>query len=241
MKRFFKLSITLAVFSFFLTGCTIKTMENNRRTVSVSGAGTVEVEADNATVTLAVITRSKDVSVAADENASKMTKVQDAITLLGIPSENITTEGYTVYQEHNYSNGKNIPGDYNVTNRIKIFVKDLPLVSKVIDTSLKNGANELQSCQYGISNKDMYVKQARILAVQNAQEAASLIAGTGGAVLGKILTVTEHKNSFSGRNFAMKSSAANDEIVLESAAASTPINAGKTSITINVDATFELK
>lgn len=236
-----KITLILTAVCFFsFSACTIKTTELERRTVSVSGTGSVEVEADNATITLAVITRGKDVATAAEENAEKMTKVQEAVIALGIEDKNVTTEGYTVFQENQYVNGRQIPGNYNVTNRIKIFVKDLTLVSSVIDSSLKAGANELQSCTYGISNNEIYVKQARILAVQNAQEAANLLAGTSGAVLGKILKITEHKNAVAGKLFSVRASS-DDNAVLESSGASTPISAGKTKITINVDAVFELR
>lgn len=220
--------------------CTIKTQQNNKRTVSVSGSGTVEVEADSATLILSVITRAKDVAQASQENALKMQKVQNSIIESGIPEKDITTEGYSVYQERNYVNGRSVLGDYNVTNRIKVYIKDLSLVSNVIDLSLKNGANELTSLQYGITNKELFVKQARILAVQNAQEAANLIAGTSGAVLGKILTVSEDFNNFGGRTIMAKAAVANDQL-LESATVATPLNAGKSSITITVHATYELK
>ncbi|WP_147634423.1 SIMPL domain-containing protein [Treponema pectinovorum] len=236
LKTISFISVTL-----FLSACTIKTMENNnRRTVSVSGTGTVEVEADNATIILSVNTRGKDVLKASEENAQKMTKVQDAVVNAGISKENISTQRYTVYQESNYSSGRSIPGDYVVSNNIKIFVKDLSLTSAVIDSALKSGANELSSLEYGISKNDVYVKQARTLAVQNAHDTANLIVTTDGAMLGKLISINEHQNNYGVyRSYAAKNLMADAED--SSISVSTPVNAGKSTISFTVDAVYEIK
>lgn len=226
-----------------LCSCTIKTTEYARRTVSVSGKGSVEVEADNATIILSVITRGKDVGEAAKENAEKMTAVQEAVIALGISKDNISTEGYTIDQDTSYTNGKIIYGDYVTTNRIKVFVKDLSMAGEVIDCALKAGANQLSSFQYGISSKDAYVKQARTLAVQNAHDAANLIATTSGALLGKVITLSEHTNNYSVYNAKAVAMAASLEDAVEAdiGGLSTPVSAGKTTISFTVDAVYELK
>lgn len=238
-----KLNLTLVCFTVLLfASCTIKTTQVNRRTVSVSGTGSVEVEADNATVTLSVITRAKDAGNASRENAEKMTKVQEAVVSAGILKDDISTERYTIEQETSYSNGRVIYGDYVATNRIKVFVKDLNLTGTVIDTALKNGANQLSSFQYGITNKDSYVKQARTLAVQNAHDAANLLATTGGAFLGKVLTINEQSNSFGMYKIsAMRANSIEADAVPEATSVSTPISGGKTTISFTVDAVYELK
>ena len=238
-----KLNLTLVCFTVLLfASCTIKTTQVNRRTVSVSGTGSVEVEADNATVTLSVITRAKDAGNASRENAEKMTKVQEAVVSAGILKDDISTERYTIEQETSYSNGRVIYGDYVATNRIKVFVKDLNLTGTVIDTALKNGANQLSSFQYGITNKDSYVKQARTLAVQNAHDAANLLATTGGSFLGKVLTINEQSNSFGMYKIsAMRANSIEADAVPEATSVSTPISGGKTTISFTVDAVYELK
>lgn len=237
-----KKAVFIVLAALTLCSCTIKTTEYARRTVSVSGRGSVEVDADNATIVLSVITRGKDVGAAAKENAEKMTSVQEAVIALGISKDNISTEGYTIDQETSYTNGKVIYGDYVTTNRIKVFVKDLSIIGEVIDSALKAGANQLSSFQYGISDKDAYVKQARTLAVQNAHDAANLIATTSGALLGKVITLSEHTNNYSVYNYkalaASMTEAATDTAMNE---VSTPISAGKTTISFTVDAVYELK
>ena len=132
MKKIFaSFSFLLLAGVFFFSSCSIQQDSYSKRTVSVSGTGSVTLEADNATVILSVITRGKDVSETSQENASKMTAVQEAIVKAGISKDCISTQNYSVYQESHYDNktGRQIPDDYRVTNQIKILVKKISMAS----------------------------------------------------------------------------------------------------------------
>ena len=171
-----------------------------------------------------------------------MTKVHESVLALGILPEDVSTEHYTINQESNYLNGKVIYGDYVATNRIKIFVKDLTMAGNVIDAAIKAGANQLSSFQYGISNKESFVKQARTLAVQNARDTANLLATTSGAFLGKVISLNEQSNNFGF--YRVNAKRASLEAAVEDSASSfvsTPISGGKTTISFTVDAVFEIK
>jgi len=238
MKLLQSILVVLLTGSLF-TSCIVRQYPASKRTVSVSGTGSVTAEADNATIVLSVINRSKDVSTAAKENAAKMTAVQKAIQASGISKSSISTQNYSIFQESTYNKGTHIPGDYRVTNEVKVSVQDLDKVSDVIDTAIKAGANQLSSLNFGITDTQLAVKQARTLAIQQAQEAALLIAGTSGAELGKVLTIDEMQHNEMPRSMMLKSNAARTDSVLEEA--STPISSGKSTITITVNATYELK
>lgn len=220
-----------------LSSCSIKQVQYSKRTVSVSGTGTVEVEADNATIVLSVVTTAKEATLAAENNAKKMTAVTEAITALAVPKENISTQNYSIYQEQSSSGGKIIYGDYRVSNEIKIFLKDKNLASSVIDASIKAGANRLSSLNFGITDADLYVKQARTLAVQQAFESATLIAGTSGAMLGNALQINEEYSSRAFPKVAVRNAYAETM----DASYSTPISGGKSSISVTVNAVYELK
>ena len=237
LKNMKILAVASAV-SALMMSCTYKNVDYSTRTVSVHGTGSVEVEADNATIMMSVVTRGPDVAAASNENAKIMAEVQKSVLSLGIARNDVTTENYTVEQETNYIDGKNVLGDYRVTNRVKIHIKNVELVSNVIDTALEAGANRLSWLQYGISDNALAIKQARTLAVQQAQEAAQLIAGTSGAKLGKILRVEEMQDMNNARNVTMMAKAA-DSAMFETA--STPIQGGKSTVTVSVDAIYELK
>ncbi len=234
MKRFIQTSAFAAAIILSLCSCLPK---KPARTVSVSGSGSVTLEADNATVSLSVITRGKEITEVSSENAKKMTAIQDALVQKGIKKDSISTENFSLRQETSYDRGKTIYGDYVVTNQINIFVKDINLVSDVIDTSLKNGANQLSSLSYGVNDTELAEKQAKILAMQQAQEAARVLAGTAGSKLGKVLSISESNGNYFPKARLMKAEAI-DELFSDSVA--TPVSAGKTTVTVTVDAVFEL-
>ena len=238
ISKVIKIAAAISMIATVSTSCTYKNVDYSTRTVSVHGTGSVEVDADNATIVMSVVTRGPNVAEASNENAKIMTDVQKSVLALGLSKNDVTTENYSVEQESNYIDGKRVPGDYRVSNRIKIHMKNVEIVSSVIDTALAAGANQLSSLQYGISDNALAIKQARTLAVQQAQEAAQLIAGTSGAKLGKVLRVEEMQDMNNRRSVAMKAKAANDALF---ETASTPIQGGKSTVTVSVDAIYELK
>ncbi|MBQ0051474.1 MAG: SIMPL domain-containing protein [Treponema sp.] len=231
-----------AISSLSLFSCSIKQVEYSQRTVTVSGEGTVTVEADTATIRAAVITRAKEVVDASNQNAVKMTEIQKALKANGIQKDSISTEDYSVYQESKYNSktGENVPGDYRVTNTIKVTLKDVSKIGDTIDLCLKNGANSLSSISYGISNPEIAEKQARTMAIQKAQESANLLAGTSGAQVGKVLKITEVSNS-TPRNMLMKSSRAVAAEAYNDAMAPTPIANAKSSISVRIEAVYQLR
>lgn len=228
----------------FFSSCTVKQDAYARRTVSASGTGSVTVVADNATVILSVITKGKDVAAASSENAEKMTAVQNSLIEAGIQKDNITTENFNIYQESYYDpkTHTTVSGDYRVTNQIKIYIKKIDMISSVIDLSLKSGANQLSSLTYGITDTELAEKQARTIAVQKAKESAALLAGASGAQLGNVLSIHERTEQIYPRNYLMKANAtlgAVEEMAAD--AAPTPIQGGKSTVTISVDTVYQLR
>lgn len=238
-----KTIISILAGALILSSCSIHQDNYSKRTVSVSGTGAVTLEADNATIILSVITKGKEVAETTEDNAKKMTAVQDAIIKSGISKDCISTQNFSVYQESHYDQktGRQIPDDYRVTNQIKILVKKIDKVSEVIDLALKSGANQLSSLDYGVSDTEIAKKQARTLAISQAQEAANLLAGASGAKLGKVLSITEHANYAYPRAKMLKASLANADGAFAEEAVSTPVSGGSSTVTISVDAVYQLK
>ena len=241
-KTFCFIASALFAGVFALSSCSIQQDAYSKRTVSVSGTGSVTLKADNATIILSVITKGKEVAETSAENAKKMTAVQDAIVKAGIAKDCISTQNFSVYQESHYDNktGRQIPDDYRVTNQIKILVKKISMASDVIDLALKSGANQLSSLTYGVTDTEIAKKQARSLAIQQAQESANLLAGASGAKLGKVLSISEHADYAYPRAMLMKSTANADMGAVEEAVA-TPVSGGSSTVTISVDAVYQLK
>jgi uncharacterized protein len=237
LARFFIYGSLSAAFVVCSVSCTVKTVSGDRRTVSVNGTGEVKIESDTATVSFSVITRAKEASTAAADNAFKMTSVQNVVIAAGCPKESITTQNYSVYQESSYDKGNRISGDYRVSNEVVANLKDIKLLSKVIDAAVSNGANEVSSISFGISDTETPANEARKLAAVQAKEKAKTLAESSGAKLGKLISINEEyepDSPIAGR--MMKAAAYND---MESAP--TPVSSGNTAIRVTVNAVYELK
>lgn len=229
-----KLVATLFLGAMFLTSCSVKQVQYSERTVSVQGTGVVTVDNDNAIIVLSVITRDPESTVAAEANAEKMTKVQDAIIAAGCPKDSLTTQNYIINQDYNYQT--QTYGNYTVTNQIKISLKDLSITNKIIDEAIKAGANNVSQLDFFVSDTNMAYKQARTMAVQNAQEAANLIAGASGAKLGKVLSIKEvpsGRSSWNGNGYVAAKA--------EMASPETPLQGGSREFSVVVDAVYEIK
>ena len=230
-----------ALFCALYTSCIVRQYPADERTVSVRGTGSVSVEADRAIIVLSVITTARDAGTAASQNAEKMAQVQNAVIGAGGSQDAISTENYTIYQEYEYVKERRVAGDYRVSNEIKIFLKNKDLASTIIDAAIAAGANALSSLTFTVSSPELAIKQARTAAVQNAQESANLIAGTAGAQLGKVLKIEEIDRQNAG-NLRVTSNADMMSAMRESGRGSaTPVQSGKVTFTVTVDATFALK
>jgi uncharacterized protein YggE len=236
MKRCFFAFVLALVFT--ASSCvTVRKETLSERVITVNGSGQVSLAPDRASISLSVVTRNADASAAAEENARKMTAVQDALKALGVDAAAVSTSNYTVTREFVYKDGASIPGDYRVTNRVNVAVKDLDAVGRLIDAAIKAGANEMTQLSYSSSNTEAAVKEARSLAVKQAQEAARLLAENAGARLGRVISLTEAAGSMPAPRPLVK--AMNAEAAVEDAL--TPVSANDSTVTVTIEARFELK
>ncbi|MCK9170903.1 MAG: SIMPL domain-containing protein [Treponema sp.] len=220
-----------------LFSCTINKSAETPRTITVSGKGTVSAEPDQAAIVVSVVTQEWIAKQASDENAVTMAKVRDAVIAAGITPDDIATTDYNINRQDTWVNGRNWPGKYQVRNSLNITIKNTNLASTVIDAAVAAGANELSSLSFSVADTSSFVRQARTLAVQQAQDAASLLAGASGCKIGQVISITENNNS--GARLMTKTF--NAESVMAAGNASTPVSAGKIEVSSNVTITYALQ
>ena len=97
--------ITLCLL-FALFSSVLAFSQGNKRTISVSGSGSIRVPADTARLTFSVITKEKLALDSVQNNVTKMNNVYDALKKIGIDEKNISTSNYSLYQETIYKDGK---------------------------------------------------------------------------------------------------------------------------------------
>ena len=167
-------------------------LQQEAKTILVSGSGTASDRADEATVILGVQTEGKTASEASRENAELMASVIDAIKDLGLTEEDMRTVSYSIYPVYSKSDYSEIVG-YRVINMISVKVRDMNLIGTVIDVATANGANRIQGVSFGLSleKREELKRKAYIAALKDAESKASLIAETLNVEITGVYYVTE--------------------------------------------------
>ncbi|HJO92008.1 MAG TPA: SIMPL domain-containing protein [Victivallales bacterium] len=237
----------IAVISLFFLPFMLKAencnKDNNISTISVSGRAEISVSANLLKISLAAVSTDKTPEEALKENNEKITAIVKALNTIGLEKNSIQTLGYTLIPNRNPRPDKP-PKDWNpvvgytVNNILLVKTKKLNLAGKIIETSVKAGANKINSLNFTLDNQNIYKNQVIEKAVANASSFAETIAKSTNskivkiksANLGNIYSLADNPRNYSN-NFMMVKGA-------ESAGSSPSINPGKIKINANVNITY---
>lgn len=146
--------------------------------VRASGEATITAKPDRAQVTIAVLTQSSTAQAASAKNATQTAQVLDAIKRALGANGQVTTTGYSISPEYQYSqNGSpaKVTG-YNASNTVLVTVDDLSLVGNVIDKATSAGANNINNIAFMLRNDEPVRTQALAEAAAKARASAEAIA-----------------------------------------------------------------
>ena len=185
MKKLIKSFIVIGFQAVLLSSCVIKQPQEiveTPKTINVTGHGSVTIEPDLIYIKFLVRTM--------DWNAVNSNNAINAIISVGVPQEDISTSDYSITQD----NSNNYPGQYTVRNTISVVIRNLDIAGAVIDAAVKQntGANGVTSFKYGVSDQTTSLRQARTIAIQDAQDAASLLAGASGCKITGVQSINEY-------------------------------------------------
>lgn len=229
-----KIFCLMAMFIFMMTSTTFA--EENLRIISVNGEGIVETSPDRATISVGIVSRDRDASKVQSENARIATEIINSVVALGVERKNIRTGNYSFRQVFRHDDkGKRIFDGYESNNTVTIIVDDLKLVGKVIDTSLNHGANQIDSLQFGLKNKESFQAEAIQLAVRDARAKAEIVARELGTNIIGVKSVSINSDSISAPRYHKMAMMANDSESFE-----TPIEGGSLSCSASVNIDFEI-
>lgn len=202
-----------------------------------AGQGEAKVTPDRASVLVNVQTRAATAAAAASENAQRTTAVLDAVMRLGLPAEQLSTEGYTVYPDLTYSRDGAAPrvSGYVVTNTVRAETHRPAQAGAIVDAALGAGANMINGLSFFASSIEQPRRQAIASAVANARADADGMARAAGGTLGQLLELSTQGPTIPPRPMfdvaAMRGKTAKAE--------PTPINPAQQTITVYVNARWQ--
>ena len=236
MNKAFKSILIIGLGTALLSSCVLGRPEKEPapvRSITVSGSGSVSVKPDMVSIKFIVKNTGWVCPQVAEKNAVNTTNAINAIKEAGIPESDISTFDYSISQDNSHS----YAGEYTARNTIAVIIRNTDLTGKVIDAAVKNniGANGVTSFEYLVSDKATALREARTLAIKNAQDAASLLAGASGCKVNGVLEIREDYTSASRGNDMMFKA-----VSMEAGSTPTPIVEGNVTITSNVTIKYEL-
>ena len=207
------------------------------RTLSVTGSGQTYLAPDIAYINVGVHTEKPTAAEAVAENTTQTQTVIDAIKKFGIDAKDIRTTNFSIWPTDKYDPVSGAPtGEktYSVDNTVYVTVRDLDKLGDLLDTVVKAGANNVNSVQFDVADKDAALKTARADAVKDGQAKAKELAEASGLSLGEIQSIG-FSDSVPYPIFDGKGGGAAAD------AASVPIQPGQLTFTVTVNIMYVLK
>jgi uncharacterized protein len=148
-------------------------------------------------ISVAVITKNINLQTAQSLNDEISKNLINALLQLEIAKEDIKTSSYTIFPEYDYVEGKQIFNGYNVTHVLDIKVRDINMAGEVINTAVRNGANQINRVDFTLEDAKYHYNRALKLAVKDAASKAQSITAVMKVNFDPIpCSITEQSQSF---------------------------------------------
>jgi uncharacterized protein YggE len=162
--------------------------------VTVVGMGETTSRPDMAQVQVGVVTQSKTAAQALEENNTAMTALFKSLSDHGVGEKDIQTTNFNVAPQYRRDDrgqqATEIVG-YQVTNMLRVKVRQLNRLGKVIDDVVKLGANQLHGISFSVAEPAPLFDEARRKAMADARRKAELYAQEAGVKLGRVRHIQE--------------------------------------------------
>ncbi len=195
-------------------------------TVQASGSATINVNPDQAQLTVGVVTQGATAQEAGSQNASQTTAMLSALTSVLGNNGKVQTIGYSVSPQYNNKQPAQITG-YMASNTVQVTLYDLSRIGRLIDAANGAGANHVSSLNFGLQNPEPTMEQALSQAAAQARARAAAIASGLGSKTGAVVS-------------AQQGGSVIPVIGLAGAASPTPIETGTVAVSATVTVTLAL-
>lgn len=240
MKKSFIL-LSIVCISLFLCSCATADTAVNKSTVSVSGTGSVTLNADVVSFTVSVSETAETTGLAQQAANKKMSQILSIIRSYGIQEEDITTTALNFSSEYYWEDGRQIKTGEVVSQSLYIRMKDIEKFGSLVDDlGSKVSGISFYSVSFEAEDYSQAYREARKLAFQDAYEKALIYSESSGQKLGKALSINDgYTNTSSVRslNYDAKMAYA----VVEEAVYSTEAPTGNLNVTVSCSVVFELE
>lgn len=254
--NFFKvLAILVLITSIFMVFKTIGAYKENAfigqdtvNTISFSGKGEVFATADIATFNFSVTEEAATTAKAQEMSAEKINKALTYLKDQGIEDKDIKTNNYNVYPRYEWrdttiggrwvQNGERVLVGYEVSQSVTVKVREIDNAGTLLSGIGEIGVNNISGLTFSIDDEDALNREARKLAIEDAQAKAEQLASDLGVKLVRIVNFNEAGVPQYYNDMMYKSESA----AMGTGGAIAPeIPLGENTITSNITITYQIK
>lgn len=156
--------------------------------ITVAATGSVKAVPDRAELMFGVTTLAATAEKATAANATRMSRLIDALKAAGVRSDDIRTQSVSVSQRHS-PEGKPLP-NYSAENTVSVRVASAR-AGAIVDLAVENGATNASGPSFNVSDRDALYRDALAEAVREARKKAEAIGAAGGVSVGDVTRVVE--------------------------------------------------
>jgi uncharacterized protein len=171
---------------------------DHRRTLAMTGEGTVPLPTEFAVVDSTIRTTSRKAGDALRENRDTVAAVTAALRQMGIADGDVKVVNFLLMPNRAPFDAKSDASDktvsYTVFNEVKVSLNDISKSGSVMDALIENGAYYNANVNFGPKDFDAQVAEARALAARDARGRAEICARELGLTLGPVISVRENGN-----------------------------------------------
>lgn len=208
------------------------------RTIVVTESSEVSTKPDIALTTIGMISSGETVKEAQDANTTVMNNIIAGLKALGIEETDIQTAQYNVYPKYTYtSNEGRVEDGYEVSQNVKIKIRNLSKANSVISLAGEYGANTVGGLQFSIDDPAAAKQDAREAALKKVKLKALKLANSLGVDIVGVVSYNEYEG---GNNRpAYYKEAVNFDIGYGGSAPD--IQPGESNIIMTVSVTYEIR
>lgn len=214
--------------------------------LTTSGHGEVKVRPDSLNLRATVETKNANLAQARSENNKKAQAIIAALKGLNIPNLKLETQGLNVYPVQDYQQKDKLPKvvGYQVNNGVNITVTGASpealgdYGSRIVDTALNAGANNVGGLNFFLNDPAPARGQALEAAVKDARRNADVIARAADISITGVHSI-EGTPQFGGFPHPVMYSMKAARGEAQAADSSAPVEVGETTVTSDVTVRYK--
>ena len=158
-------------------------------TIKVSGEGKIRVKPDLIIMTIDVSFVQPRMADAVRQSQQTVDSVVEILSHFGKRND-IKTSSITANKEYNYNNGRTVFAGYNAEQSIDFVLNDITRFTDLTAKLLTTKINSISQIQFGHSRSDSLLREADLLAYDDAQKSALKLCDRANVKLGKLVYLT---------------------------------------------------